>query len=87
VVYGSGASEVAVPFVPAILKGARMRWFIVYNLTHVVRDGAVARLTQLLETGALKHNIGAHLPLAQIAEAHELVERGAVIGNVVLSIT
>ena len=86
VVYGSGAPEVAVPFVPAIAKGARMRWFIVYNLTAVVRDRAVADLTRLLAAGALRHNIAAHLPLSRIAEAHELVERGALIGNVVLSV-
>jgi len=86
VVYGSGAPEVAVPFVPAIVKGARMRWFIVYNLTAVVRDRAVAELTRLLAAGALRHNIAAHLPLSRIAEAHELVERGALIGNVVISV-
>ena len=33
IVYGSGASEISVPFSPAIWKGVRMNFFIVYNLT------------------------------------------------------
>ena len=32
IVYGSGASEISVPFSPAIRKGVRMTFFIVYSL-------------------------------------------------------
>src|SRR5206468_1197309 len=86
VVYGSGASEVSIPFFPAIVKNARVRFFIVYNLNADDRTRAIAGLTRLLETGGLRHNIAARLPLARIAEAHELVERGQVAGNVVVGI-
>jgi hypothetical protein len=34
----------------------------------------------------LPRNIAARLPLASIALAHELVEAGSVVGNVVVSI-
>jgi NADPH2:quinone reductase len=86
IVYGSGAPEISVPFSPAIRKGARMIFFIVYSLNDDVREKAITDLTTLLEGNRLKHNIAARLPLEQIAEAHELVEKGQVIGNVVLEV-
>lgn len=86
VVYGSGAAEVAVPFLPAILKNVRIRFFIVYNLSQEDRARAVMDLTQLLATNRLVHNIAVRLPLAGIAEAHDLVERGHVMGNVILQV-
>jgi len=86
VAYGSGAPEIAVPFVPSILKNIRLRFFIVYNLSAADRAAALDGVTALLEDGALKHNIAARLPLDHIAEAHELVESGKAIGNIVLSV-
>lgn len=86
VVYGSGRPDIAVPFVPSILKNIRLRFFIVYNLSPADRKAAIAGLTALLAEGALQHNIAARLPLDRIAEAHELVESGRAVGNVVLSI-
>jgi NADPH2:quinone reductase len=86
VVYGSGAPEISVPFSPVIRKGARMIFFIVYSLDDDVRERAITDLTMLLEENRLKHNIAARLPLEQIAEAHDLVEKGQVIGNVVLEV-
>ena len=86
VVYGSGAAEAAVPFFPAIVKHARLRFFIVYNLSPADRVRAIADLGHLLAAGRLRHNIAARLPLSRIAEAHELVERGRAVGNVVLEV-
>lgn len=87
VVYGSGAPEIAVPFVPAILKNIRLRFFIVYNLSPADRAASIAGLTKLLEQGSLIHNIAARMPLERIAEAHELVESGKAVGNVVLAVS
>jgi NADPH2:quinone reductase len=84
VVYGSGAPQIPVPFLPLILKNVRLRFFIVYNLAPGDRAAAVAGLNALLESGRLSHNVAARLPLDAVAEAHELVERGAVAGNVVI---
>ena len=44
----------------------------------------MADITRALEEGALRPLIGARLPLERIAEAHTAVERGTIIGNVVL---
>jgi NADPH2:quinone reductase len=86
VVYGSGKPEIAVPFFPSIVKNVRLRFFIVYNLTAADRAAAVEQLTAWLRDGGLQHNVAVRLPLDSIAEAHELVESGRVIGNVVLQI-
>jgi NADPH2:quinone reductase len=84
--YGSGAPEIAVPFFPAIVANVRLQFFIVYNLSPADRERALAGVTALLEQGRLQHNVAERLPLAQIAQAHELVEAGRAAGNVVLDI-
>jgi NADPH2:quinone reductase len=86
IVYGSGASEIRVPFSPAIRKGVHMSFFIVYELNFDVRERAITDLSMLLEGGHLIHNIAARLPLARIADAHDLVEKGRINGNVVLEV-
>jgi NADPH2:quinone reductase len=86
VVYGSGASDISVPFVPAIVKNARMAFFIVYNLSVDDRARAMRQLHAWLEAGSLQHTIALRMPLEQIAHAHEVVESGRVIGNVVLRV-
>ncbi len=86
VVYGSGKAEIAVPFFPSIVKNLRLRFFIVYNLSAADRAAAIAQLQAWLRDGSLQHVIAARLPLDSIAEAHELVESGRAVGNVVLQI-
>jgi NADPH2:quinone reductase len=86
VVYGSGKPEMAVPFFPAIVRNATLHCFIVYNLAKVDRERAIATLTALLARGELQHNVSERLPLADCAQAHQLVESGKAIGNVVLRI-
>jgi NADPH2:quinone reductase len=84
VVYGSGAGSFELPFFPLIARNIQLKFFIVYNLAPQDRARAVATLTRLLERGVLRHNVAARLPLADIAAAHELVESGRAVGNVVL---
>jgi NADPH2:quinone reductase len=67
-----------------ILSGAAIRFFIVYELSREARAQGLSQLGHWLESGRLRHAVGAVLPLERIAEAHELVEQGAVMGNVVL---
>lgn len=86
VVYGSDAGQVSVPFFPAIVKNVNVQFFIVYNLSPADRQRAVSALTRLLDAGVLEHRIVERLPLEKTAEAHRLVEQGAVIGNVVVNL-
>jgi NADPH2:quinone reductase len=85
-VYGSGAPDIALPFFPAIVKNATIHCFIVYNLSAADRARALNTLQPMLARGELKHHIASTLPLAQCAQAHQLVESGKAVGNVVLRI-
>lgn len=86
VVYGSGADDIPVPFFAALLKNTRMRFFAVYTLTAMARERAQSRLQALLEKNILVHTIAARIPMQRVVEAHELVEQGRVIGNVVVQV-
>ncbi len=87
VVYGSGAPEIPVPFLPSILGNVTYRFFIVYNLSPTVRAHVQARLTEQLAQDRLRHNVVEQLPLEQIVQAHELIEQGSLLGNLVLTLT
>ncbi|HSV47225.1 MAG TPA: zinc-binding dehydrogenase, partial [Ramlibacter sp.] len=86
VVYGSGQPQFSLPFFPLIANGIGLQFFIVYNLGDEDRHRAQEVLATFLQAGSLQHRIGHQLPLAQIAQAHELVESGKADGNVVLSL-
>ncbi|MCB4824771.1 NADPH:quinone reductase [Roseicella aerolata] len=82
--YGSNGTEATVQFGPAIMKGLAIRWFIVYELNAAQRALAVDTLQAWLRAGLVKHAIAARVPLAQCAAAHDAVEAGRTIGNLVL---
>lgn len=84
VVYGANAPQATFSFGPMIMSGAALRFFIVYELSPEARRKGVEDLTRWLEEGRLRHTIAATLPLERTAEAHELVEGGRVIGNVIV---
>lgn len=84
VVYGSGAAEFTLPFFPLILRGIGFRFFIVYELEAEARAEAEALLAGFLAEERLVHAIAGALPLAECAAAHELVQSGDAMGNIVL---
>ena len=86
VVYGSSATPLQLPFFPLIAKNLQLKFFIVYHLPAQDRAIAVATLTRMLQRGVLQHNIAARMTLDEIAAAHELVEKGALAGNMVLAV-
>lgn len=85
--YGSnnrGANTL--PFAEVLFTSLTLEFFLVYELRSEERRTAIADLTALLEAGTLTHTIGARFPLQEIAAAHEAVEGGQILGNVVLDI-
>ena len=83
VVYGTGP-QAAIPASFCLANAITFKFVFVYELTADERARAIADITRMLEAGQLVHNVAATFPLAQIVEAHEAVEQGRAIGNVVL---
>ena len=85
--YGSGMANFELPFFPLITKNLQFKFFIVYNLGEQERKRAVSTLTGMLTRGRLQHNIATRHSLERVAQAHEMVETGQAIGNVVLAVS
>jgi NADPH2:quinone reductase len=86
VVYGTSANEATLPALWLMQNSISLLFFLVYELEVADRSAGLAELTALLEAGRLSHAIARRLPLADIATAHEILERGEAIGKVVLDI-
>lgn len=84
IVYGTGA-EATIPAFFCLSNSIRLQFFLVYELDAAQRERAIAGITQALERRKLHNRIGPVFPLAEIAAAHEAVERGT-IGNVIVKI-
>lgn len=88
VCYGSSlAGDIPVSFPTLLWNSLTLQVFVVYELLARERETAIGQLTAMLEKNALKHSIGERFALRDIVKAHEAVERGDVVGNVVLDIT
>ncbi len=83
-VYGSNRPEAALAFFPNIVLGIGYRFFIVYELNQADRARAEGALNAWARAGLLRHAIAARMPLSDIVAAHQSVEQGAAMGNVVL---
>ena len=69
-----------------LFNSVSLQFFLVYDLTPQDRQGAIDRLTALLQAGQLQHTVGQRFSLDHIVQAHETVEAGQVIGNVVIDL-
>ena len=87
VCYGSNVStEVPVTFRPLLWGSFDLRFFLVYDLSAQDRVRALAQLDVMLREGRLQHAVAQRFPLAEIARAHEVVEAGLAIGNIVIDL-
>lgn len=84
IVYGTGAATVNLPAYFCLTQSIRVQFFLVYELDTREREHAVAAIGRALEQGILINRIGPTFALADIAAAHEAVERGT-IGNVIVT--
>jgi NADPH:quinone reductase len=86
VVYGMSSNEATLPTLWLMRNSIMLRLFLVYDLSAADREASLAELSALLQSNRLIHTVGRRLPLGEIALAHELSERGEVVGNIVLDI-
>jgi len=87
VVYGMSQNEALLPSLWLMQNSITLRLFLIYEISSSERKASINELTGLLHSGRLAHTIARRLPLQAVAEAHETVESGQVMGNVVLEIS
>jgi NADPH2:quinone reductase len=85
-IYGSGAPEASIPFQFLLTNNIALKFFLVYLMPPEERARATADITGLLERGALVHNVAQTFDLGDIVAAHEAVEAGKAMGNIVVRI-
>ena len=86
VVYGSSQNTLSLPFPVLLARNLSLKHFMVYHLEDADRARATSVLLRMLARGELIHRIDERLPLERVAEAHEKVEQGRAVGNVVLRV-
>ncbi len=86
VAYGSENWAPVLPMFDWVVHGIELATFIVYELSPAVRAQVIASAQAILADPSFEHRIAASFPLDRIVEAHEAVESGKIIGNVVVTI-
>jgi NADPH2:quinone reductase len=87
VCYGSNVNaEVPVTFRPLLWGSFDLRFFLVYDLTPADRARTLAQIGESLRQQTLQHAVAQRFPLSQIVAAHEAVESGLAVGNVVIDL-
>lgn len=86
-VYGSNQrGDIPLNFGAWLPRSLSLRFFLVYDLLPAERRVAVDSLSALLRDGSLAHLVAPAYGLDDIAAAHEAVESGRVVGNVVVAL-
>ncbi|MCC6246563.1 MAG: NADPH:quinone reductase [Rubrivivax sp.] len=86
VVYGSSPKPLDLPFAVLLSKNLQLAFFMVYHLDPADRARAIDALQRLLARGELQHNIAERRALDDLTRAHEAVESGRLVGNLVLGV-
>jgi NADPH:quinone reductase-like Zn-dependent oxidoreductase len=78
--------EPAIPFRRMMFMDLTLRLVIVYAMPEPAKQDAIRDIGAALEAGTLRHRIARTLPLAEIVQAHRLVEDFSTRGCVIVEI-
>ncbi|HEX9921441.1 MAG TPA: NADPH:quinone reductase [Anaerolineae bacterium] len=81
-----GEREPVVPVYPLMFLNANIQMVFVYIMPDEAKRQACQDILQAIDAERLTLPIAARFPLDRLAEAHEMVEQGRQIGNVVIDI-
>jgi NADPH:quinone reductase len=85
--YGSDADPYPqLPFYELMRKDITLRLTLVYIIPIAAREQGIVDVNTALEAGALRPVIASQFPLRETALAHQAVESGQMIGNVVVKV-
>lgn len=80
------APEPQIPYYPLQFTAGTLHFVPIFLIDEASRQRGLADINMALSTYRLRPTIAAVLPLDEIAAAHELVESGQALGNVVVRI-
>ena len=87
VTYGSMAEmEPKLPFYSLMFKGIKIDTFLIYSIEEAFRKEILSGLSKLLNQESLKHMISKTYSIDDVVEAHNAMESGSFIGNIVIEI-
>jgi len=85
--YGSMAvKRPELDFYPMMFNGMTIKMFLVYALSHNDRKNVIQGISEAMSSGEIRHVIADSFSLDNIVQAHEVVESGRAIGNVIIDI-
>jgi NADPH2:quinone reductase len=85
--YSSAAiPEPQLPFRRMMFMDVTVRMVIVYAMPEPAKEAAIRDITVRLEKDELQHRIGATFPLDRFADSNDAVEKGGLLGCVVVQI-
>jgi NADPH2:quinone reductase len=86
-IYGMAQPTVTLPAQWLMWNAITLKPFLVYQLTPEDRAACIAELDALMTARKLTHHVGLTMPLAEIVAAHERLEKGEVLGNLILTVS
>lgn len=85
--YASGSDlQPAIPYYPLMFNNLLMQMVFVYGMPDAAKQSAIAEINKLLDSERLKPLIAQEYALADVVAAHEMVESGGNVGNVVVTL-
>ena len=75
-----------VPLLAMLRNAVTLRWVYIYRLPQALKDASVRDIGAALAAGALKPHIGAVYQLDQVADAHDRLDGGTLVGKAVIAL-
>lgn len=78
--------ELSLPLLRAMVHGCVLRFVYIYSVPQEAKIHAIRDITACLASGAYSPHVGLKVDLQKIAEAHQALETGTVMGKVLIAI-
>lgn len=78
--------ELSLPLLRAMVHGCVLRFVYIYSVPQEAKIHAIRDITACLASGAYSPHVGLKVDLQKIAEAHQALEAGTVMGKVLIAI-
>ena len=70
-----------------MFKGIKIDTFLIYSINQNFRKELINGLSKMLNENSLKHMVTKTFSIDNIIEAHEAMESGNIIGNIVVEVS